>query len=239
MAASTLDKTVPEILPPSLDATSDQPPLFDGTIRLYTSYSCGFAQRVWITRNYKGLQDTIKLVPLNLANRPSWYPQNVYSGNKVPALEHNGKIIGESLDLMKYVETNFQGPSLLPTDPAKKEFAEELFAYTDKFVGALFASMKGDMIQLTAPSFDYLENALQKFDGPFLLGDQFSLADIAYITFVERLLIFCSEVLKCDITSDRPNFAAWIEEINKIEAYKQTKPDPVEVVAVFKKYTGL
>lgn len=33
---------------------------------------------------------------------------------QVPALEHNGKVIGESLDLIKYVDINFEGPSLLP-----------------------------------------------------------------------------------------------------------------------------
>jgi len=38
-----------------LDATSDPPALFDGTTRLYISYTCPFAQRVWITRNLKVL----------------------------------------------------------------------------------------------------------------------------------------------------------------------------------------
>lgn len=33
---------------------------------------------------------------------------------QVPALEHNGKVIGESLDLIKYVDSNFEGPSLFP-----------------------------------------------------------------------------------------------------------------------------
>lgn len=68
-----------QVRPPTLTSTSEQPPLFDGTtrlvpsptptlvllnlharvlilcifFRLYTSYSCPFAQRVWITRNYK------------------------------------------------------------------------------------------------------------------------------------------------------------------------------------------
>jgi len=32
----------------------------------------------------------------------------------VTSLEHNGKVIGESLDLIKYVDSNFEGPSLLP-----------------------------------------------------------------------------------------------------------------------------
>ncbi|KAJ9184214.1 hypothetical protein P3X46_003962 [Hevea brasiliensis] len=230
-----LDKSVPENLPPVLDATADQPPLFDGTTRLYTAYTCPFAQRVWITRNYKGLQDKIHLVPLNLQSRPSWYGEKVYSVNRVPALEHNGKIIGESLDLIKYLDSNFEGQSLLPDDPAKKEFAEELFSYTDTFNKTVFTSFKGDVAKEAGSAFNYLENALHKFDdGPFLLG-QFSLVDIAYIPFVERFQIFLSEVFKYDITAGRPKLAAWIEEINKLGAYKQTKTDPKELVEFYKK----
>lgn len=234
--ATALDKSAPEKLAPPLDATSEHPPpLFDGTTRLYTCYSCPFAQRVWITRNFKGLQDEIKLVALNLYNRPAWYGEKVYPPNKVPALEHNGKIIGESLDLIKYVDSNFEGPSLLPDDPAKKEFAEELFAYTDTFSKIVFGSYKGDPAKDASPAFDHLENALHKFDdGPFFLG-QFSLADIAYIPFIERTHIFLSEVFKYDLTVGRPKLAAWIEELNKIEAYKQTKTDPKELVESYKK----
>ncbi|KAF2289993.1 hypothetical protein GH714_039442 [Hevea brasiliensis] len=235
MAATAFDKSVPEILPPVLEPAAEQPPLFDGTIRLYTAYRCPFAQRVWITRNYKGLQDKIKIIPLNLDSRPAWYGEKVYPTNKVPSLEHNGKIIGESLDLIKYLDSNFEGPSLFPDDAAKKEFAEELFAYTDTFNKIVFTSFKGDPAKEAAPAFDYLENALHKFDvAPFLLG-QFSLVDIAYIPFVERFHVFLSEVFKYDITAGRPKLAAWIEEINNIAAYKQTKLDPKEIVEIFKK----
>ncbi|XVE96777.1 hypothetical protein REPUB_Repub02eG0252100 [Reevesia pubescens] len=220
-------------LPPQLEATAEQPPIFDGTTRLYTSYACPFAQRVWITRNYKGLQEKIKLVPLNLRNKPAWYKEKVYPENKVPALEHNGKIIGESIDLMKYVDSNFEGPSLLPNDPEKKKYFEELLSYVDKFVGTVFSSFKGDAAKEAGAAFDHLENALKKFDGPFLLGE-FSLADIAFIPFVERFQIFLSEVFKYDITEGRPNLAIWFEEVNKIEAYKQTKKiDPKEIVELF------
>ncbi|KAG6697173.1 hypothetical protein I3842_09G186000 [Carya illinoinensis] len=221
-------------LPASLDATSEPPPLFDGTTRLYSCYTCPFAQRVWITRNFKGLQDEIKLVPLNLGNRPAWYQEKVYPENKVPALEHNGKVIGESLDLIKYVDSNFGGPSLLPEDPAKREFAEELITYTDTFNKTVYTSFKGDTVKEAGPAFDHLENALHKFDdGPFFLG-QFSLADIAFVPFVERFQIFLSEVFKYDITAGRPKLAKWIEEINKIDAYKQTKTDPTELVDFYK-----
>ncbi|KAK4583450.1 hypothetical protein RGQ29_026257 [Quercus rubra] len=225
---------VNEHLPTPLDATSEQPPLFDGTTRLYVSYTCPFAQRVWIVRNYKGLHDKIKLVPIDLQNRPAWYKERVYHENKVPSLEHNGKVIGESLDLIKYVDSNFKGPSLQPNDPAKKEFAEELITYSDTFNKIVFTSFKGDTVKEAGPAFDHLENALHKFnDGPFFLGHELSLVDIAYIPFVEKFQAFLSGVWNYDITTGRPKLTKWIEEVNKIDAYKPTKTDPKVIVELF------
>lgn len=226
---------VAEHLPPPLNSSAEQPPLFDGTTRLYTCYTCPFAQRVWITRNYKVLQDKIKLVPLNLQDRPAWYKEKVYPLNKVPALEHNGKITGESLELIKYVDSNFEGPSLFPDDPEKRKFGGELWSYVDEFMKIVFTSFKGEGPKECGSAFDHLESALGKFeDGPFFLG-QFSGVDIAYIPLVERFQIFLSEVWKYDITAGRPKLAAWIEEMNKIDAYKQTKKtDPKELVEYYK-----
>lgn len=34
--------------------------------------------------------------------------------SRVPSLDHNNKVTGDSLDLAKYVYCNFNGPSLLP-----------------------------------------------------------------------------------------------------------------------------
>eukprot|EP01018_Ginkgo_biloba_P020957 Gb_12088 [translate_table: standard] len=100
---------------PVHDSKSQPPQLFDGTTRLYISVKCPYAQRVWITRNCKGLQD-IQILPIDLQDRPDWYKEKVYPPNKVPSLEHNGKVTGESLDLLRYLNNNFEGPELNPTD---------------------------------------------------------------------------------------------------------------------------
>nr|ACJ84524.1 unknown [Medicago truncatula] len=201
--------TVKEIRTPPLTSNSDPPPIFNGDTRLYISYVCPYAQRAWIARNYKGLQDKIKLVSINLQDRPAWYKEKVYPENKVPSLEHNGKVLGESLDLISYIDVNFEGLSLVPSDPAKKEFGDQLISHVDTFTKDLYSSLKGDPIKQAGPAFDYLENALGKFDdGPFFLG-QFSWVDIAYVPFVERFHIVFSEVFKHDITEGRPKLAAW------------------------------
>ncbi|XP_022956500.1 protein IN2-1 homolog B isoform X2 [Cucurbita moschata] len=221
-----------EVLPPALTSASEPPPIFDGTTRLYISYSCPYAQRVWITRNCKGLQTKIELVPINLQDRPSWYKEKVYPPNKVPALEHNNEVKGESLDLIRYIDSNFEGPSLFPE--GRREFAEELMNYLNSFRGSVVSSFKGDRNEADV-AFDYIESALSKYgDGPFFLG-QFSLVDIAYAPFIERYQPFLLEVKTYDITAGRPKLAAWIEEMNKVEGYQQTKGDPREHVDNFKK----
>ncbi|KAJ0021198.1 hypothetical protein Pint_30911 [Pistacia integerrima] len=93
------------------------------------------------------------------------------SSLQVLALDHNGKIIGESIDLIEYVDSNFEGPSLFPHDPDKKKFGEELLSYADMFNRDVYTSFKGDPVKQVGATFNYLENALNKFDnGPFFLG---------------------------------------------------------------------
>lgn len=85
---------------------------------------------------------------------------------QVPSLEHNNEVKGESLDLLKYIDSSFEGPSLFPSvsftffiltlsplheieliilrmqDPAKRQFAEELLSYIDSFNKGVISSFK-------------------------------------------------------------------------------------------------
>jgi len=224
-------------IPPALTSKSEPPPLFDGTTRLYISVTCPYAQRVWSARNIKGLSE-IQIVTIDLQDRPAWYKEKVYPPNKVPSLEHNGKVTGESLDLLEYLENNFEGPKLFPTDPAKKEAATELLKYTDTFTKNAFIALTkpdSETAQEVGPALDYLENSLGKFsDGPFLLG-QFSVVDIAYGPFVERFHVVFPALKNYDITAGRPKLSKWIQELHKIEGYAKTVSDPESIVETYKR----
>ncbi|XP_059063063.1 protein IN2-1 homolog B-like [Cryptomeria japonica] len=228
-----------DAIPPVLNSKSEPPPLFDGTTRLYISLTCPFAQRAWAARNYKGLSD-IQIVPIDLQDRPTWYKEKVYPPNKVPSLEHDGKVTGESLVLLEYLETNFGGPKLLPTDTVKKEAAEELLKYADTFTTAGYSTLKkpqAEVPEALAPTLDHLENALGKFNGgPFLLGE-FSLVDLAYAPFFERFQIVYPIYKNYDITIGRPKLLKWIQEVQKIDAYATTISAPEGVVEAYKRFT--
>ncbi|RCV45344.1 hypothetical protein SETIT_9G446500v2 [Setaria italica] len=47
-----------------------------------------------------------------MADKPAWY-KRVYPKNQVPSLEDNKKIIGGSLDQIKYIDSNFDGHKLI------------------------------------------------------------------------------------------------------------------------------
>ncbi|KAJ4753968.1 IN2-1 protein [Rhynchospora pubera] len=171
MASVSPTSFVKEVLPPVLTSSSPPPSIFDGTTRLYVAYRCPYAHvpgllgttRVYCSSQAQGLQDKIKLVAIDLEDRPVWYKEKVYPENKVPSLEHNKEVKGESLDLVKYINNHFAGPSLLPDDPLKQEFAEELLAYSDSFVKAVYSSLRLKGEEVSADTSIILMHSLNVF----------------------------------------------------------------------------
>jgi glutathione S-transferase len=214
-------------IPQLLDSKSECPPLFDGTTRLYYFPASPASQCVQIALNYKGL-DEIERVPINIFDKPPWYKEKVYHVGKVPALEHNGKVKGESLDLLVYLDQEFGGPTITPTEEEKKEATAELLKYRDSFFAAWTKALgfnNGAPATVTdvAPMLDHLENVLKKYanEGPFFFGESVSMVDMIYIPFLERAEI--SFPSNYDSRVGRPHLAKWIQAMNTIDAYTSTK----------------
>ncbi|KAL6645780.1 hypothetical protein ACP70R_017388 [Stipagrostis hirtigluma subsp. patula] len=235
-----------EALPPILGSASEPPTLFDGTTRCIWVISVPSLSELGLPETSRVCRT--KLVAIHLQDKPAWYKETVYPKGTVPSLEHKNEIKGESLDLIKYIDSNFDGPALLPEgfhkeavcrkDSTKRQFADELIAYADTFTKALYSPLMShvDLTEDAVAALDKIEAALSKFnDGPFFLG-QFSLADIAYVTILERVQIYCSHVRNYEVTEGRPNLEKFVEEMNKIEAYTQTKNDPLFLLDLAKKH---
>lgn len=60
--------------------------------------------------------------------------------------------------------------------------------------------------------------------------------DIAYVTILERVQIYYSHLRSYEITKGRPNLEKFIEEMNKIDAYTQTKNDPLFLLDLAKNH---
>ncbi|MCD7450029.1 Protein IN2-1 [Datura stramonium] len=109
------------------------------------------------------LQEKIMLVPIDLKEQARLVQGRRFI-QQIRYHHWNTKMkLRESMDLIRYIDSNFEGPSAFPDE---------------------------DRVNDAISAFDSIETALSKFvDGSFFLGT-FSLVDIAYAPFIEKIPAF-------------------------------------------------
>jgi glutathione S-transferase len=139
----------------------------------------------------------------------------------VPVLDDDGFRLYESRAIIRYLDQKLAGNSLTPSDLKERAMMEqwtsvEYSYFTPAAMAiikeALFVTMAGgtpDKGKIEAgrtrlsPVLDILEKHLAGKD--YLVGSQFTLADIGYLPYVEYLFASGSG----DLITSRPNLAGW------------------------------
>uniref|UniRef100_A0A0W0EYB0 Putative glutathione S-transferase n=1 Tax=Moniliophthora roreri TaxID=221103 RepID=A0A0W0EYB0_MONRR len=141
---------------------------------------------------------TAKICPY--AQRPLWFTPQVNPASKVPAISYGGPIVppeqpspdsvklAESLILVEFVADLYPECGILPPDPverAQARFFIEIFntKVAPGFVGFL---LRGEHFEALLKGLESLQVLLSK-DGPYVLGERFSIADIAVAPFMGRM----------------------------------------------------
>ncbi|XP_078689539.1 glutathione S-transferase omega-2-like [Branchiostoma floridae x Branchiostoma belcheri] len=97
-------------------STAPDPPA-PGVLRLISSRFCPYAHRTRLVLAAKGID--YETVNVCLYKKPEWF----FSINplaKVPTLQHDGKVVYESLVCNEYLDRVFPGRKLLPEEPLEK-----------------------------------------------------------------------------------------------------------------------
>ncbi|MEH2063805.1 MAG: glutathione S-transferase family protein [Nostoc sp.] len=163
-------------------------------IQLYFAKASTFSQRTRVVLLEKGIDFTP--IEIDLQNKPDGYTQISRYG-KVPAIKHGDIEIYESAIINEYLDEVFPEPPLLPRDPAKKAIARIWIDYANtRFVPAFNKFLRGKDTQeqeqgrkeFTEALLYLEEEGLGKLsNGNYWLGDQFSLVDISFYPWFERL----------------------------------------------------
>ena len=95
-------------------------------MRLYGYFRSSASYRVRIALSLKGLDYHLQPVHLrrNEQRAPEFLAQNPQG--LVPALEHDGAVLAQSLAIMEYLEERFPQPALLPEAPADRAWVRAL-----------------------------------------------------------------------------------------------------------------
>jgi RNA polymerase-associated protein len=156
---------------------------------LYSGTTCPFSQRCRIVLYEKGMD--FQIVDVDLYNKPEDLAvMNPY--NRVPVLVERDLILYESNIINEYIDDRFPHPQLMPADPVMRararlflfRFEQELFCHIDTIEkGAQKAADRArivirDSLTQIAPVF-----VKQKY----MLGDEFSMLDVAIAPLLWRL----------------------------------------------------
>ncbi|MDH5433568.1 MAG: maleylacetoacetate isomerase, partial [Gammaproteobacteria bacterium] len=170
-------------------------------IKLYSYWRSTAAYRVRIALNLK--QVSYSLVPVNLIKdggehkKPEYLQKNPQG--LVPLLDDDGKLIGQSMAIMEYLEEKYSQVPLLPEDLRLRALARQLcqVIVSDlhplnnlRVLGYLTENLKVSEEEKMKWYFHWMEKGFKAFDellknvqieGDYCLGEELSLADACLI----------------------------------------------------------
>jgi glutathione S-transferase len=201
-------------------------------IRLYRARFSTNVERAALALALKGL-----------AAEPVWIeysdrgPVERASGQPlVPVLDHDGRIVAGSMDIVRFLDERHPEPPLYPADPARRT---ELDVFVDWFDRVWKGPPNQIEAELSKPSPDHAEiDALARrmtdsldlferllFGREYLLGDALSAADLCAFPFLKFATLHDPEddelfhlILRDRQRDgrDRPRLAAWIARVDAL-----------------------
>ncbi|KAJ7107336.1 glutathione S-transferase [Mycena epipterygia] len=167
-------------------------------ITLYTAKICPFAHRAELA--LEEAKVSYNRFEIDLNNKPEWYAPKVNPASKVPAIAYGGPQvspdlpspdsvkIAESLILVEFVADLYPEATLLPNDPVLRAKARFFIdTVSTKFLPAYMGPLaRGQSFEPLWDALDVVQDLLP-VDKPYVLGDDYTAADIAITPFLARL----------------------------------------------------
>jgi glutathione S-transferase len=195
-------------------------------LRLYTSKLCPYAHRVRLALAEKGL--TAEQIEIDLKNKPADFAALSPHGH-VPLLVHGGLRLWESAVILEYLDEAFPEQPLMPSRPAERakarlwiDFANSrLLAATHRMIFTTDESSRRGLVADMIESVRHLEREMTERpqDGPYLLGADLSLADIALHPWFEQAATL-ERFSPFRMPADCPGVARWRDAMSSRPAVR-------------------
>ncbi|CAM6107171.1 unnamed protein product [Calypogeia fissa] len=192
---------------------------------------CPYCERVWLQLEEKQISYSVEKIDMSCyGEKPTWYKSMVPSG-LLPAMKVDGELLTESMDIMKRLEEKFPNNNPLLPNLEAPEFAvvDELLELERHLTGAwinrLISSDGNDgSFEL---AMDRVNAALQRFSGPYFLGSEFSLVDVVYAPFLERISASMPYWLGIQVRGAGrwPALSAWLDAMDSRPSFQALKSD--------------
>ncbi|RUW61749.1 glutathione S-transferase family protein [Mesorhizobium sp. M7A.F.Ca.US.008.03.1.1] len=131
---------------------------------------------------------------------PAWYFEHHPFG-RIPTFEHDGFRLFETSAIARYVDEAFDGPALQPKDPRVRARMDQIIGLLDAYgYQAMVWDVAVERLEKEAPDEALIASGLRqaetvlrvltslKAPGPWLLGDQLTLADLHAASIIAYFL---------------------------------------------------
>jgi RNA polymerase-associated protein len=152
-------------------------------LTLYDAARCPYCARARIVLAEKGVE--YETVEIDLTDRPAWIYEKNATG-RVPVLEEGDWLLPESAVIMEYLEERYPAPALLAADAADRALARLWIFRHDDFTGPYYALRRVEDGAAGRFGEQLTQLDVSLGERPWLGGDEYGLADIAYVPWVLR-----------------------------------------------------
>lgn len=187
------------------------------SMKLYQIEKCPFAHRVRISLEEKKLK--YEVVYFTSRQRPREL-EAVGPEARSPTLFDDGAAIGDSIVVCEYLDERYPETPIMPRDPIGRARARLLVKQVETnvapFVHELEREGQSSEAQTLAETLARVRSALEPFEGrlrasPFLLGDGFTLADVALFTLLVSMARSVGE--RGDVLGDLPALVGFRDRV--------------------------
>ncbi|KAL7437470.1 hypothetical protein ACHAXH_004205 [Discostella pseudostelligera] len=224
----------------------------------FSGKTCPYAQRTHIALLELGIP--FDMTEITSMPKPDWYlkinPQGKVPALRVPTADY--AVIYESAIcnefLCDYATTTQQSHnmghhSLMPVvDPFARAKIRLLNLHCDNaFTKTQFTYLMNKNDELDEGLRDEMENALQPFEdslvqskGPYLMGNEFTLADLHLFPFIQRLVVTLKEWKGYELPQDKfPILLAWFPACMERESVKESSMTTDEIIEVYERFVSV
>ena len=199
-------------------------------MKLYNGNLSNFASKCRLAVYEKKADVNIVPIPGGDLKAPEYL--KIYPMGKIPALEVDGEIIGESEVINEFLEETFPDPPLLPRDPRGRARVRSITRFHDLYLEpplrALFpqASAKERDAKLIAEKLGEFNQRLDQLEsrlsgGPYAVENVFTFADCALVPTFFFANLMLPMLGSQPFTVGRPRLARWWEEVQKRATVQQ------------------
>ena len=212
--------------------------------------TCPYAQRTHITLNELGLPyDVTEVTGMP---KPDWYlkinPRGKVPAIRVPTADY--AVIYESAIcnefLCDYATTSMkQEQTLLPMDPFVRarirllnDHCDNVFSKTQfTFLMNKDDSKDEEVGREMEEALQMYEDALLDSKGPYLLGEDFTIADLHLIPFIQRLVITLKQWKSYELPTDKfPKLVEWVQSCLERDSVKESSMTREKTIEVYSRF---